>query len=418
MTKQERTINDLLANGDKIWQHVFIYHVALLLDAVFPDETFVNKEVLKSVKDGFSYRCPVWGDNKSSIKVSILGLPQFFEAEYRPLMSVLNAPHRILSDHLHALISAGKPVNDIKQWIDVLTECQSASLQLMERLESESEAMQRYLLFQLSLTRRLSNLIQCYLGVSHNHSKVSWQRIMELSTPCLLNYLVSYVSSQKVLTPLMYRFVDYLQGISADRVMGFEDFANNYVYGTVGEALFAESVNGKIVGQFGGKADVSTDTRDFSIKTSTSAEWRHHLSYVRFEDHPEFKIIADAQYHLRLLRYTDAQWASLVRKLVSGDSQITYLVFQRLHLDENVLVKKHTWLCNLSTLVQRVSEGHYFFKGSTFYILADNKEVVFSLHFQSRNQGKKIQVLLSTEESLLDSATEVTSSLIWKLHHS
>lgn len=417
MDKRDRTIEDLLSNSDKIWQHVFIYHVSLLLEATFPDDTFVNKDTLKAVKDAFSYRCPVWGDGKSSIKVSVLGLPQFFEAEYRPLMSIINAPHRILSENLHLLLSTGKSVRDIRLWIDALTECHSAVIQLTERLDQESAWMQKYLLFQLSLTRKLTNLIQCFLGVSHHYSKVSWQRLKELSTPCLLNYLTSYVVAEKSLTPLMYKFIDYLLGVSSDRVMGFEDFANNYVYGTVGEALFAEAINGKIVGQLGGKADVSTDSRDFSIKTSTSAEWRHHLSYIRFEDYPDFQSLADSQYAVRTLRYTDDQWADLISKLISGNGAVTYLVFQRLYLEENVLMQKSTWLCNLATLIDKVRHGHYIIKGSSISIIADNKEVVFTLHFQSRNQGKKIQVLLSTEESLLDNATEVSSNLVWKLHN-
>lgn len=416
--------SQLVNEKQKILNRSFLFHLLLIQDVELPWLKKPKKEDIKKFYDTMAHRLLLQLDDQSEavpIKVSAIGLPQFFEVKYRELMSTVNIAHADLVEVLIKAKARKIPVtHENKLFFDeALAIYATRSRHIMQTLDQYDAPMQAYLLMHLSISKIMVNLIKWKLELPSNVSDIQAKRLDNPSVNSMLGFIVKWLADNQVLSESMNEYLGYLQ-CSHDRAfIGFKEFQTSYLCGVVGETLFAEQIAGMIVGQEGKKQDVSSASCNFSIKSSQTSDWRNHLAYMQLDKYPDFKNLESETFSLRGLGYSNQQWAALVNQLIQSDDDIRFLVFQQITVNEEMhVVDERNWLCAVQGIVENVAAGNFFFRKTTLHIVAPNKETFFSLQFQPRNGGKKIQVMISTEDKLLMNASECMGANVNYLYKS
>ena len=337
------------------------------------------------------------------------GLPQFFPQQ----LKYLSAAEFFLSlptvRGWVELEQAGDALSldTLPYLIPCFREQEQSKFSLLMQYEHDPDVAS-YALLHVELHRWIRGFIKVAAGIETADLPTNThQRLREPASLYLLNFVHQWLSKGKPLTAEMEKFLDYLLSSSNDKVIGFPEFKSTYLIGLVGEQILAEELGGTVVGNLGKKADVQAMNHSFSVKSTKNDYWQSHLAYLSIQDYPQLSKVVSNNMPLREMGFSDEQWAAFIHKFLCAEDNLEYLVFQKLQLEEacETVLSQDVWICRTRTLIDLVKQGHYFFRNSSFSIVAPNKEVIMSFQLKRRNEGKKIQVMINTDTQLLANAT-------------
>lgn len=416
------TIQAISRHKETILRNVlsWLMPVALCKNVVLPpkDSSESVENYVKRLGKTFQFR--VEDETVGSIVFNGWGIPQFFPNHLKILSTHEFMLAQPVIEYFVNLLTKGIDIQqaDCFDMLPALKDQEARKYALLDHWEHDAE-MAQYALVQVEINRWIRGVFKIATRVhTQDIPEVTQHRAYEPATAPLLSFVYNWRKEGKRLTPEMTKFIAYLSGSSNDRIIGFPEFKRTYLIGIVGEQILAQELGGAVVGSLGKKTDIATFDKNFSVKTTRNAYWQSHLAYLSIADYPQLSAITGNEGSLRDLNFSDEQWAAFVHKFMCAEDNVEYIVFQRLHITESeeVHLKQDLWLCHIPSILQLIREGQYFFRNTSLSIVAPNKEVILSLQFKRRNEGKKIQVMVNTDCHLLKNAAEVVKGISYTLH--
>ncbi len=162
--------------------------------------------------------------------------------------------------------------------------------------------------------------------------------------------------------------------------------------GLMGERFFSILHGGDVVGHYGDKTDVITKDSNFSIKTSYTGSWNHHLSYLNTDKYSDLiKIIEEK----KSLSSSGINWTEFFTKNACSEDT-THISFQNVLIQDGEIKELENWKIDVSNLLEIFNQKSYIFQKQNMIIHKDG-ELLFKLQFKKRSNGYQLMIITDKE---------------------
>lgn len=374
--------------------------------------------------NGYDFTYVLGGSNFSGISNSYAGYNQTFVNNFFQYKLAVTYPH----------IKMAACRNPEKMKKSFITNCKQImenlySLPLSEEQFTQTEKYRNYVCFNIKhMLTYLSKFdnefseVGCELFSNFETNKNLKKTEVFTSIGKILNqHLIKYYHEKEILEKsqpnhLMPDIVlndkrfehiyDYLEGKCKLDSAVIKGILTSHEKGKIGEQVFGSYINGEVIGHQNNKVDIREDNgNNISLKTSYSNIWNNHLSYLNSSNESHSILIDSINEKTPLFKIKGIDWHNTIKSFITGNENIQELAFQKIVMDEfnHKPIDIKVWRINVDKVLDLIESKQFIFQNNNIIVFHEQEQI---LKFNIKKRTDKIQIMVCTEESLLNHAVE------------